>query len=167
MSKIYKCVYCKKPIENDLIEFEQGIKKKVKKRAHQECRKEVLYKNEFYDKLFKLLEIRPLKDNNFYVIVNKMISNYSWEIAFHALNYKTKDIKKNAHMPIPYILKIISNQIPFSERDVKKEKEIKKKQKEIKQIKEQQKLQEEEIIIVKSKPKEKTQVVQCEDISNL
>lgn len=131
MSRIYKCAYCKKPIEDNLVEFEQGQIKKIKKRAHQSCRNEVLCKNEFFDKFFELLEIRPLKDQHFYIIINKMKSNYSWEIVLHALNYKAEDVKKNAHMPIPYILKIISNQLPFSERDVKKQKEIKEKQKEL------------------------------------
>lgn len=136
MSKIYKCIYCKEPIEdeNELVIFEQGIKKKVKKKAHVKCRNEVLFKKEFFDTLFSFLEIRPIEDKNFYIVINNIRNKYTWEIMLHSLKVKENDIRKNIHMPIPYINKIISSQLPFSERDIYKQKSINKIQKELQNL---------------------------------
>lgn len=128
MSKQKSCHYCKKILneeKDEIVEFEMGKKKIVKKCACKSCRNEKIYKDKFYENLFAYLDIQPIKDNNFYMIIANMCKPYSWEIMLDAVIKKENDIIKNKNMPMPYIIKIISNQLVFSERDIRQKKEEK------------------------------------------
>lgn len=132
------CHYCKQEFtkedyENNRTEFEAGKTKIVKRYAHNFCRQEKLRKDEYYEKLFNILEIQPVKDKNFYILTESMRGEYSWEIMIDALKSKEEDIARNKNMPIPYINKIIFSQLVFSERDVKQRDKNNKKQNRLKE----------------------------------
>lgn len=171
MSKPKKCHYCKKVLseeKDEIVEFEMGKKKIIKKYACKNCRNEKIYKDKFYEKLFSYLDIRVLdKNDKIYIIAENMQKKYSWEILLHALKEKEIPIRENALKGIRYALAIISNQMPFSESIIKKQFAIKAKKKQIQKLKEENEQKEEQVIIINKKPEINKPLINCEDIFNL
>jgi len=124
--KQYKCCYCKEIFDvEDIVEFESGKVKRVKKRACRPCKARVdfnkLYKDKFYKLLMDLLQVKQL-DKTTYITLEQIQKQYNWEVMYCAVNSSQEAIKKNIDKPAPYFVGIIRNQLPYSERDLEKEK---------------------------------------------
>lgn len=126
MSRVYKCFYCKNFInEKDLIEFEHGKTKKTIKRAHKNCREKTEQRNKFFKYFFEeLLEIPQVSDKKTYIDISDLGKQFSWKVMFHAVKTKEKMLLDNFSKGWPYIIGIIKNQLPFSKKDIDKQKEI-------------------------------------------
>jgi len=126
--KIHKCYFCKvECVESDLIRVEVGNKTKLMKYAHEECYENYLDKKKFYEYFHEDLDI-PSADKRTIMIIENISKNYDYKIMLHALKVKKDPIMNNIDKGFPYLIAIIKNQLPFSQRTLrieKKEKENK------------------------------------------
>jgi hypothetical protein len=118
-----KCYYCKKILNtNDIIEkFEVGIKTKQKKYAHKDCRENSLQRKEFFETLYKILEIPSCDKRTIIYIESIHKKGFSWLCMLHALNIKGNIMNKHFEKGFPYIIAILRNQLPFSYKEIKKQ----------------------------------------------
>jgi len=124
--KNHKCYFCKiEDNENNLTKVEVGDKTKLFKYAHQKCYQNYLDRKEFFSYLHEALDI-PKLDKRTVMTINSINKDYSYEIMLHALKVKEKVMLEKFEKGFPYILAILKNQLPFSYKEIKKQKEYKK-----------------------------------------
>lgn len=160
--RIYKCCYCKQPInENELVEFETGKKNIVKKRSHMTCRSKILARKAFFDLFLDVLDVPSLDKRTVLLIDSFHRKGYQWDVITHALLEKKKPIVDNFQKGTPYIVAILQNQLPFSYKIIEKQNSNNKRQEQLKtQINENELFQQDDIIEYKSQNNNK-------DISHL
>jgi hypothetical protein len=162
--KVYICHYCSEPIENNLVEFEMGKKTVIKKRAHEKCRTNKLKRDEYYQYILKILDLSSNQVPEWFWTGseghNKM---YGWDTMIHAAKTKKNVIIDNFDKGWSYMLGIIKNQLPISQKAVKQ-------QLLIQQQKEKIRLQKEQVnnnIIRVSVNQPSSQLLELDDISTL
>ncbi len=121
--KTKKCHFCKiEDNENNLIRVEVGDKTKLKKYAHEKCYKNYLDRKEFFSYLHESLDI-PKLDRYTVMNINTIAQDYSYEVILHAFKVKEKPMIDNFSKGWNYLLAILRNQLPFSYKEIKKQKE--------------------------------------------
>jgi transposase-like protein len=121
--KTKKCHFCKAEREIDKLEkVEVGDKTKLQKYACPECKKNYLDRKEFFSYFHEALDI-PKMDRWTVMNINTIAQDYNYEVMIHALKIKEKAMLNNFEKGFPYILAILKNQLPFSHKEIKKQKE--------------------------------------------
>ena len=118
----YKCYYCKQIINNDLVEFEVGDKRKIIKRAHKECRENKIKHDQIYDTICFLLEIPAIEDSYTKKTINQLYERYGYDVMMHALKAKYKVMADNFSKGWGYVFGILKAQLPISYKEVNKPK---------------------------------------------
>lgn len=161
MAKQYKCYFCKELInEKELYEYidEKGNKK----RSHNECYRNYIDRKEFYSYLYKILDIPSIDARTVFMIDNNRKNGYNYSVMLHALKIKQDAIVSNFSKGWGYTLAILKNQLPFSYRELEKERKLKEKQTKTDLVNKQ-----EEVIISAKSNQPETKILDCEDISDL
>jgi hypothetical protein len=120
--KIHKCWFCKIDCKIDrLIRVEVGNEHKLMKYAHSECYENYLDKKKFYEYFHEELDV-PSADKRTIMIIENISKSYNYKIMLHALKIKKEPIINNIDKGFPYIIAIMKNQLPFSQRILRIEK---------------------------------------------
>ena len=169
--KYYKCIYCKQLIENEdeLVQFETGDKNKIIKRAHIKCREKVLERKKFFELFLSVLDVPSIDKKTVLLIDSYNKKGYDWQMMSHALIAKKQPIVDNfTDKGIPYIIAIFTNQLPVSYKIIQKQRENQRKSNIIKEKINKLQLEEDKIITVNNNKQHKdSEVIKCEDISDL
>jgi hypothetical protein len=162
--KVYTCHYCKLPIEDNLVEFEMGQKTITTKRAHAKCRTNKLKRDQFYDQMFKMLDVTSKQvSERVFTAIEGYNKQYGWDTLLHALEAKRNAVIDNFDKGWFYFLGIIKNQLPFSHKIVKDKLRLQKEKEKIKLQKQQSNDN-----IIKVKPSQPTtQVIELDNIAAL
>lgn len=115
-----KCFLCKVlDSEDNLIKAEIGDKNKVERNVHPQCYGNYINRKMFFEYLFDEIDF-PQLDRDTMIIINKLGKKYGFKIMLHALKIKKQAIIDNADKGYRYFLAIINKQLPFSEKEIKR-----------------------------------------------